>query len=771
MPGRNGKSNHEKLSEKEIKEMKEKVKSYKEAYKDLRNAGGDRLIDSDTEEAIDRLLENEKSYGGEEFQKALGGDFSQFEKVSKAMKSYIAKKEFYKMKQTLEECQKKYGEGLDTADVEKPEVKKMLEENAMNPAFRLMISILRKQYAPAKEAEGADAKSYQMAAAYDSYMGKYLMQKTLAPISKEARQNVIGEFGAEGTYKIERNKRKQCMIAKTLFMAHLGKFSQKEENGSVKEMKENVSEAFVHGGRTAYILPRGEKQRQKELLDAFAGGKDRGESFGLRGRFAATHSVVRKKWDKQGNVKEEFKELKSSNIKIATYRQQYGMNVAVGGLGEMGPSKQLIMDDGTNGHMYMKMREGDEYKSGALLVGFESEESMTTGKLGHKHFITATASHQSSFLSVKGGVGKKIGGRTVDLTGLSAAGLKTAIETFEDGYAKLQELAEKKGEFRERLQEINADLAGKPMTLENLGKLMVKVGFDRETATQLINGARNGKLRAEQLPSEDNLWKENVKEQKVPQKPNWWNRLCGNVFRREKHQKIIREYDQYIKRANQKLVERQKKKEEAEKTAAKLDRDQKKRDERIRSLEPGLEKFEKGLERFPKDSGMYSIGMEAVNSMNELIASTGAEKIPAGSPQQARMRKHIAKLICYQKLESSSRFVSKDPEKAKELNDYLKETPKLLEKKAEALCQNKEFLDMLPEISPDGIYRLLSDANGIRHLCSQCDQKKLWGKMEVKETLQKTENLQKDISKAQPEIENPQKEPLEKKPLEKDLLL
>lgn len=452
MPDGNGKSNHEKLSEKEIKEMKEKVKSYKEAYKDLRKAGGDRLIDSDTEKAIDRLLENERGYGGEEFRKAvIRGDFSQFEKVSKAMKSYIAKKEFYKLKQTLEECQKKYGEELDTADVETPEVKKMLEKNAMNPAFRLMVSILKKQYEPAKEAEGADAKSYQMAAAYDSYMGKYLMQKTLEPISKGARQNVINKFGAEGMYKIERNKRKQCMIAKMLFMAQLGKFSKKAEDKTVSEMQENVSEAFVHGGRTGFILPRGEKQGQKELLDAFAGGKDRGESFGLKGRAAATHSVVRKKWNKDGSVKEEFKELSSNHVKIATYRQQYGMNIAVGGMGEMGPNKQLVMDDGTNGHMYIKMREGDEYKSGALLVGFESEESMTTGKLGHTHFIAASSTHQSAFLAAKGGVGKKTDGRTVDLSELSAADLKTAIETFEDGYAKLQELAEKKGEFRKRL--------------------------------------------------------------------------------------------------------------------------------------------------------------------------------------------------------------------------------------------------------------------------------------------------------------------------------
>ena len=140
-----------------------------------------------------------------------------------------------------------------------------------------------------------------------------------------------------------------------------------------------VANAFSHCSRVSYILP-GMKENETtanidKTIDAFL-GKNKGRDAGFKKRTAATHAIRRKSKKSNG---QKFTELKK---KLGWYWGQNGMNVAVGGLSQngitgKGGADRMLLNDGSCGHIYMHLEEGDTENYSGVMVGVRRSSSYT----------------------------------------------------------------------------------------------------------------------------------------------------------------------------------------------------------------------------------------------------------------------------------------------------------------------------------------------------------------------------------------------------------
>ncbi len=159
----------------------------------------------------------------------------------------------------------------------------------------------------------------------------------------------------------------------------------------------------------------------------------------------------RRKVDKRGNMTEQFKEtrirwkkqLKKAQLykKVTTYVGNYGMNIPLGGMGKAFNKTDCIDDQGSFGHMYIRMRKGDLRHCGSILIGFENAQPKKESAIGQLHNFKAISHDMSVFYSSKNTYGKPIGGREADLSHMSPDDLSGALDQFELGYKTLQERA------------------------------------------------------------------------------------------------------------------------------------------------------------------------------------------------------------------------------------------------------------------------------------------------------------------------------------------
>lgn len=427
--------------------------------------------------------ERKKRMGYENYLKAKEGDFSQFEKVAPPLRNYLAS-------QYMNELDKSHPE-IGQAGPEHPEVKKLLEEHAMNPAFRLGCS-LRAQ------SENYNKQNYTQ---YDDYMNSHIMARTLSPITPSQVQNLRKQgLKNDGLNDfIGKNVEKQVMVAKTLYMAHLGEALVKSEksmgswqNGGVayggivaEPLDRPVASMAAHCSRTAYVFPPGPGPQQDELFESLTGSA-KGNSAGLVRRALATHSVS------SGPSVDHFKEEKKPTI-----TNQFGMDIAIGGVGNPGISgpegkPRILKNNGSCGHMYMHMDKGGPSKCGSLLIGFESDSPFTTNQMGHTHDLNATPESMSSFFGQRSDeMGLKYGGRIVDCTKVPMDKMKEAMDEFSSHYRSMLVEGMKNPQIRQQLGDINQSLCGKPMNAMELGNLMSSMGIDKEKTAGIINSAKN----------------------------------------------------------------------------------------------------------------------------------------------------------------------------------------------------------------------------------------------------------------------------------------
>lgn len=294
----------------------------------------------------------------------------------------------------------------------------------------------------------------------------------------------------------------QKVLAKTMLMAHLSKYTVKDKKGNEVDYKDSLANTFAHGGRTNFILPHGINQT---AVEESIFGKNPDQTSGFKSRTAATHYASRRKI-KNNTVTKEAKEEKVSKANLARILadSHYGMNIAVGGYGTIAPNQKPTLTDGTAGHMYCRKSMGDPEHCGSLLIGFESCEDGKTSVLGHEHTWRAKSSKQSAFLADKFGVGAKHDGRTVDLSGLSPEQFAKFMNNFDKVYSDLQVKAENDEKAREKITNFNKFLSGSRLEAEALKEVLIEFGMDGHIVNKSVTCARTG-LEARKSSSEKEI--------------------------------------------------------------------------------------------------------------------------------------------------------------------------------------------------------------------------------------------------------------------------
>lgn len=449
------------------KQLKALIKSYKS---EIKTAKIERPLTDKEVDAISNSLENIPQKYRKSFDMALNGNFGDFENLPHLLRNYLGAVEVKKFRERF---------GKDPS-IESNDVQEYLKENAFNAALRVGIS-----------AEKNAKATRDSAIKYDSYMNRAVMQKTMMPPTKTESQALENALGGEGANAaIEQNLQRQLVLAKTLLLAQIGKYEVINEYGMTEELKDPIYETFVHGSRTNFILPLGDDSQQ--VIDAFK-GKDNGEGAGIYSRTAATHSVIRRTIDENGVISSDSKEENTRNPS-KVFINQYGMNLSVGGIGSKGPDGNVIVGDGKAGHAYMRFESGDKKHCGSLLLGIEGSEAGKSDYFGHQHDMRARKAKQSIFVADKSMIGKKIGGRRVDLSGVSSSDLAELLNEFSEKYGELQRNA-KTPEGREKLARVNDMLMGSPMKKEKISEMLESIGMSEKNRSSVISSARDGYIR------------------------------------------------------------------------------------------------------------------------------------------------------------------------------------------------------------------------------------------------------------------------------------
>ena len=263
--------------------------------------------------------------------------------------------------------------------------------------------------------------------------------------------------------EMARNIASQVFITKMLLSCHIGKFIKKDstKNPPHSWWTGSIANAFAHCSRVVVTMPGQtgayDEEKEKKMLGHFYGGA------GFYGRMSATHTLYRKRRDGSADAKED-------KIKVNPLNQ-YGMNVAVGGMGNNGipdahNTDRKLKNDGSCGHLYMHLEKGNETKHSGMLFGFESDSVGTVNQMGHTHDMFATPEFASSF----GGqrcdeIGDKYGGREADLSEVN-------IDAYTDAMSLCDEAmnAILSGAFQDHgeLKEIAELVSGGPMAEEDL---------------------------------------------------------------------------------------------------------------------------------------------------------------------------------------------------------------------------------------------------------------------------------------------------------------
>lgn len=448
-----------------VREFELLIKAYEEQ---TLKTGKQRPITRDERLAIFQSLKNIPTEYSEAFRNAEAGNFSQFDSLPLILKTYLGAIRVGQLRERFK----------NDFSLNNEELKSYLKEYAMDVSLRAGISV---------EKNSGDEAMRDTARAFDTFMNTYVMQSTMMPPTEEQKQALRASLGEEeAASALAKDLKRQRVLAKTYFLAQLGKYDILDEKGNKKDLELPISETLAHGSRTNFILPSGTDTRL--VIDAYMGTSDEEEPV-VEERTAATHYVKRRAVDKNGMIKSETKESRTySPLKI--FSHQYGMDLSVGGIGKKGPGGKVISGNGESGHAYMRIEEGDEKHCGSLLVGIEGSAPGKDSALGHSHGASGVSANQSAFFTDKQIIGAKNGGRQVDLSGIRSERLANILNQFSENYANLQ----RDPEGRETLVKLNDMLMGKRMNIDKMMEMFAMLGMTDRTLSDTVSQAREGYL-------------------------------------------------------------------------------------------------------------------------------------------------------------------------------------------------------------------------------------------------------------------------------------
>ena len=418
------------------------------------------------------------------------GDCSKFNHLPQFLREYYGKKSMIEL----------FGTDKDIPELN-DDIKKNLDKFLLRPEFRYALTQLIERNA--KDPAGNSMTDRLLE--YDKYLNHEMMTGLIDPISSKNIENINKKFPKEKAEQIIKdNKEKQVFLAKTLFMAQLGRIdiiTGEGENKVTEPFEGSVTELFSHSGRVMFTLPPGEEEGQDKIFDSWR-GKAVDSGVLKLGRFAS-HDTLRRHVDDNGDIVKPAEEirykwkeqLKSGqlNKKVTTYTHNSGMNIPLGGLGRSFNGKDCVDGEGNFGHLYMKSKQGDKNSCGNLLIGFENAAPKKVSCIGQLHNFKAISHDMSSFFSNKVTIGKVIGGREIDLSHFTADEFADTMEKFEAGYRQLVKDAEYTDEAKKQLKAINSKMCNKHMTAIELAAIMTTLGFTKKEAIHIAETGRSVK--------------------------------------------------------------------------------------------------------------------------------------------------------------------------------------------------------------------------------------------------------------------------------------
>lgn len=432
------------------KQRKKLEKEYEQQKKEAKNIDATQLASisdlenlsvykSNKEKWMNEVLPHSESTRSQTIQQVNNGDYSNFENLDPVLRNLYANK-------ALSEFTTKYENFINTNDA-RGLCEQLVKDKGgvtglLDPAVRLGLSL----YQNIKTPTLAQKRLQSFFLSLDETMSTMVMEATLTHVTdKESFTEHLHASGirnarGEASDAIKANKAQQIQIAKRLLLMQLSNFSKVNDDDTAEPWDKSMAVALSHCSRVALTLPKVEKEVSKNSKDAHAFMMQ--SIFYMRNgdntaqynqRTSSTHSIKRRKV--KGSTGTGSKEKKVWFNLIG----QYGMNCAIGGLGNAGISGKMLSNDGSCGHFYSMCKEADEEHYGTILMGLESDAAGKINQMGHKH----TAAARGEYASSLGGqrtdeIGKKYSGRQCDLSHLSAGEISTWMIALEEAMVRWQ---------------------------------------------------------------------------------------------------------------------------------------------------------------------------------------------------------------------------------------------------------------------------------------------------------------------------------------------
>ena len=286
-----------------------------------------------------------------------------------------------------------------------------------------------------------------------------------------AKKNNIEEAFHKKEKELDVQKESARSLFKIFLLMQIGELKQRDTDKltgrkNETDWKHNVSDLFAHSGRV--MITTGEREKggagTQDLLSSIFS-----KNSALEKRSAATHYITQGK-EEPGSL-EEIRGIGAAiKGKFSSDWNNYGMPVAIGGSGNLGPDKKrAILNDNRSGHLYVGAKEAEQYKRGGILIGLESDGPYRMNHWGHYH--TATAAPET--IQATGGMtedrhGDKASGRKLYLRDIKNEELITLMNAVDKGFNDLYGNPEKEKEYEEILQKIT----GKKLKQEDLEKIL-----------------------------------------------------------------------------------------------------------------------------------------------------------------------------------------------------------------------------------------------------------------------------------------------------------
>ncbi|GGS21889.1 hypothetical protein GCM10010269_70900 [Streptomyces humidus] len=247
---------------------------------------------------------------------------------------------------------------------------------------------------------------------------------------------------------VAKDARAREMLTKVLLILQHGlKLYDPKAGAHVADYEKDVIRALAHGGRVNIRIPAlSSADEPAYSLPAFLGVTQDDRSNARAGdvvdRGFATHrtAITANKEGKPGTFKEKGGPLASLTNVVSMGADRpdlWGQNISGGGLGSKDWNGDVVLPDGSHGHMLLVHHRPTTKKDGSLQIGIETLAPHATSPVGYQHDFRSTEATANPESVLHGHKGDKVGSgglskneRLVELREMGTAGSGGDWRTF-----------------------------------------------------------------------------------------------------------------------------------------------------------------------------------------------------------------------------------------------------------------------------------------------------------------------------------------------------